>query len=61
MRHIWIFLPLVALVAIGIECLQWVLGVGTADVDDSLLNFIGAWAGYVVTRMIQMIYFKIKK
>lgn len=55
MRRIWLFLPLMVMIAVGIEYLQWVLAVGTADVDDSLLNFLGAWAGYILTRSVQMI------
>ena len=61
MRRFWVFLPFAALVAAGIEYLQWVTALGVADVDDSILNFAGAAAGYLVTRLCQMIYFGIEK
>lgn len=55
MRRWWLFIPLLAVVCMGVEWVQWALGVGVADVDDSILNFIGALAGYVVTRLCQSI------
>ena len=61
MRRFWIFLPFAALIAGGIEYLQWVTALGVADVDDSILNFAGAAAAYFVTRLCQMIYFWIEK
>ena len=61
MRRFWIFLPLVAGIAVGIEYLQWCTATGIADVDDSVLNFIGAAAGYFVTRLCQLIYHLIRK
>ena len=42
MRHFWACLPLCALTAVGVEWLQWVTATGAADVDDSILNFLGA-------------------
>lgn len=33
---------LAALVSCGVEYIQWVTATGAADVDDSILNFIGA-------------------
>lgn len=61
MRHFWTFLPLAALIAVGVEYLQWRTATGIADIDDSILNFIGAAAGYVVTRLCQMVYHFIQK
>ena len=61
MRHFWVFLPFAALAAVGIEYLQWRTALGVADVDDSILNFAGAVAGYILTRLCQMIYFFAKK
>ena len=61
MRHFWLFLPLAALVCVGVEYLQWLTATGIADVDDSILNFIGAAGGYVVTRLCQIVYFCIRK
>ncbi len=54
-RKFWITLPILALVAVGVEVLQYFLQSGIADVDDSLFNFLGAWFSYIVTRTIQMI------
>lgn len=61
MRRFWVFLPFAALLAAGIEYLQWVTALGVADVDDSILNFAGAAVGYIVTRLFQMIYFWFEK
>ena len=56
MRRFWIFFPFAALFAVGIEYLQWITATGIADVDDSILNFIGAAGGYLVTRLCQLVY-----
>lgn len=60
LRRFWITLPFMAVFAIGVEAVQWRLGVGIADIDDSILNFAGAVVGYVFTRLCQMIYFHFK-
>ena len=60
LRRFWLTLPLLALVAVGVELLQWLTAAGIADVDDSILNFAGAAVGYVLTRLCQMIYFHFK-
>lgn len=60
LRRFWLALPLLAIFAMGVECLQWHTGAGIADVDDSILNFAGAVVGYVLTRLCQMVYFRIK-
>lgn len=60
LRRFWVTLPLLALFAVGVEYLQWYTGAGIADVDDSILNFAGAAVGYVLTRLCQMIYVRIK-
>lgn len=56
LRRFWLFLPLAAAVAVGIEYLQWRTALGVADVDDSILNFAGAAAGYFLTRLCQIVY-----
>ena len=61
MRHFWVFLPFAAAVAVGIEYIQWRTAWGVADVDDSILNFLGAAVGYILTRLCQMIYFFVEK
>lgn len=55
MRKFWLALPVLLAVAIGVEVGQYLLQSGTADIDDSLFNFVGAWFSYAVTRSIQMI------
>ena len=60
LRRFWITLPLMALFAVGVEYIQWRTGVGIADIDDSILNFLGAAVGYMFTRLCQMIYFRFK-
>lgn len=60
LRRFWLTLPLLALFSVGVEVIQWRFGVGIADVDDSILNFAGAAAGYMVTRLCQMIFFRLK-
>lgn len=56
MRRCWLFLPVAALTAVGVEYLQWRTATGVADVDDSILNFAGAAGAYILTRLCQMIY-----
>ena len=56
MRHFWTFLPLAAFVCVGVEYLQWRTATGAADVDDSILNFVGALLGYFFVRCCQMGY-----
>lgn len=56
MRRVWLFVPLMAAVCAGVEWLQWYTGLGIADIDDSILNFAGAIAGWIVTRLCQLIY-----
>lgn len=60
LRRFWLTLPLLALVAVGVELLQWLTAAGIADVDDSILNFSGAAVGYVLTRLCQRIYLHFK-
>ncbi len=60
MRRIWLFVPLMAVICAGVEWLQWRTGLGIADVDDSILNFAGAMAGWIVARLCQLVYFWIR-
>lgn len=61
MRLFWLFIPLAALIAVGVEALQWRTGLGVADVDDSILNFCGAVVSYIITRLVQIMYLAWKK
>jgi glycopeptide antibiotics resistance protein len=61
LRRFWIFLPLAALVCVGVEYIQWRTATGVADIDDCILNFAGAAVGYFMTRLCQIIYGYIRK
>ncbi len=48
-------LPCVALacaISVGVEILQFILGIGAADIDDVLLNTLGALLGILLYRVI---------
>jgi glycopeptide antibiotics resistance protein len=60
MRRFWIFFPAAALFSLGIEYLQWITSTGIADIDDSILNFVGAAGGYIVTRICQIVWFSLQ-
>ncbi len=55
LRKFWLTLPILLAVALGVEILQYILEAGTMDIDDSFLNFLGAWLGYVFTRGVQIL------
>ena len=61
LRRFWTFLPLAAVLAAGVELVQWLTRTGVADVDDSILNFAGAALGYFAARLIQMLLSRGKK
>ncbi|MBQ9973502.1 MAG: VanZ family protein [Oscillospiraceae bacterium] len=61
MRRWWLCLPVLVVVCVGVEYLQWVFGVGVADVDDSILNLAGALAGYVPVRLCQLIWQQVRR
>ncbi len=53
LRCFWRFLLIVGLVILDVELAQAATGLGTFDVDDLLLNLLGAALGYVVCRLVQ--------
>lgn len=55
LRRFWLTLPLCALFAVGVEYIQWRTATGAADVDDSILNFAGAFLGYLAVRTVQIL------
>lgn len=61
LRRFWIAIPVLALLGVGIEALQWWFGVGVADVDDAILNGLGAVSGFLLARLCQLIYFTFTK
>ena len=52
----WLTIPLLAVIPVAVEYLQWRTATGAADVDDAILNFIGGVLGYVFVRTCQMIH-----
>ncbi len=54
-RRFFVFVPVVGLFAVSVEVIQWQTGRGIGDVDDSILNFLGAVFAYVITRCHQML------
>lgn len=54
-QKFWIFIPMIAVFAVLVEVIQWQTGSGIADIDDSILNFLGAVLAYIVTRCHQML------
>lgn len=60
LRRFWIFIPFMAAICMGVEFTQWKTGTGIGDIDDSILNFTGAFLAYAVTRLVQMVYIALK-
>ena len=56
LRHWFFTLPILAVFCVGVEYLQWLTATGTADIDDSILNFVGGCVGYGLARLGQMIW-----
>lgn len=50
-RRFWLFILFTALVIAGVEAVQLFTLLGSCDVDDLLLNLLGAAAGYGVYRL----------
>jgi len=51
LRKAWLFIPLLFLSLVGIEGLQLLLRVGSCDVDDVILNFLGALFIYLLMKV----------
>ena len=45
-------LLMAALLSLSIECMQFLLGTGVSDIDDVILNALGALAGYGIYRLL---------
>ena len=56
LRRFWLTIPLLAVIPMAVEYLQWRTSTGAADVDDAILNFIGGVLGYVFVRTCQMLH-----
>lgn len=59
-RKFWIFVPIMAIICMSVEFIQWKTGTGIGDIDDSILNFLGAFLSYCVTRIVQIIHSALK-
>jgi glycopeptide antibiotics resistance protein len=52
MRKTNIFLPFIIVFLLGVECLQLLTTVGSFDVDDLILNFLGVACFWLITKFI---------
>lgn len=52
-RRLWLFLPTVLLLVSAVELTQYVTRLGSLDVDDLLLNVLGALLGYGLWRLLR--------
>ncbi|MWC27615.1 VanZ family protein [Paenibacillus sp. MMS18-CY102] len=46
---------LLFLVSLFVEIMQWLLGIGVADIDDIILNSLGGWIGIVGCKLLFVI------
>ncbi len=46
LRRYWLSLPVCAALIVAVEALQFMTGLGSADIDDFILNMLGAVLGY---------------
>lgn len=51
-RRAWVIICLGFLSSLTVETVQFIFTVGSADVDDLLLNTLGAWLGYLAYQCI---------
>ncbi|MFI3252836.1 MAG: VanZ family protein [Eubacteriales bacterium] len=54
-QNIKLFLPFILVICLAVEWIQWKTATGIGDIDDSILNFLGAMFSYAVTRGHQML------
>lgn len=55
MENFALFIPFAGLLSISVEFIQWKTGTGIGDIDDSILNFLGAVIAFFFTRCHQML------
>ncbi len=48
---LWAFL-----ISLGVELLQGLLVIGTADIDDLILNTLGGWAGLLLYKLFVLVF-----
>ncbi|MEK5230595.1 VanZ family protein [Lysinibacillus sp. FSL K6-0232] len=51
-RKAWVVICLGFLSSLAVETIQFIFTVGSADIDDLILNSIGAWLGYIAYKGI---------
>ena len=47
---------IVALISLCVEIVQYILAIGTADVDDIILNTIGGLLGILIFKLVYLIF-----
>lgn len=60
-RKWYIFLITISLMVLGVEILQVIIQVGTGDIDDWILNVVGAIIFYIVLKILPIHYLKESK
>ncbi|MCY1434848.1 VanZ like family protein [compost metagenome] len=51
-RKAWVIICLGFISSLAVETVQFIFTVGSADIDDLILNTIGAWLGYLAYKGI---------
>ncbi|WP_249727583.1 VanZ family protein, partial [Bacillus paralicheniformis] len=51
-RKTWVIICLGFFASLAVETIQFIFTVGSADIDDLILNTIGAWLGYIAYKAI---------
>ncbi|WCH49953.1 MULTISPECIES: VanZ family protein [unclassified Lysinibacillus] len=51
-RKVWVIICLGFFASLAVETIQFIFTVGSADIDDLILNTIGAWLGYIAYKGI---------
>ncbi|MEK3730693.1 MULTISPECIES: VanZ family protein [unclassified Lysinibacillus] len=51
-RKAWVIICLGFFASLAVETIQFIFTVGSADIDDLILNTIGAWLGYIAYKGI---------
>ncbi|UJF36508.1 VanZ family protein [Paenibacillus hexagrammi] len=54
-RRATINLLYICIVSLSVEMFQGLLGIGTADIDDSILNGLGGWVGILGYKLLLLI------
>ena len=55
-KNIFTNSAIVALISLCVEIVQYILAIGTADVDDIILNTIGGLLGILIFKLVYLIF-----